>query len=219
MSHKVNPKILRISGIEDWFSRGFYGKNAPRYLEEDLNIRNFIKDNLPKWIMETIEIERRGTSIKLIIKTSRPALIIGRGGEGVEKIRKEIGKIINLGKKDKEEKREIKIEVVAVKDSWASASLASQWIASQIEKRMPFRRVLKMSLGKIMTSKEVKGARVEVAGRLNGITIARTEWLGEGELPRQKIRAIIDYGTCEAQCTYGKIGVKVWIYKGEKFNN
>ncbi len=216
MSHKSHPKILRIKQIENWLSRGFYKKNFPQYLKEDFKIRDFLKKKLPKGTLEEVEIERGATTLKIIIKTARPALVIGRGGEGVEKLKKEIEKI--LGKlKDSTIKRDIKIEIVATKDPWSSAVLVSQWIASQLEKRVRYRRCLKMALSRIMSSKEVKGARVEVSGRLNGVDISRTEWLKEGEMPRQKFRAQIDYGFSLAHCTYGVIGVKVWIYKGEKF--
>jgi len=205
--------------MDDWLTRGFYGKKPAVFLEEDFKIREKLKEILPKGVVESVEIERQGSSVKVIIKTSRPALIIGRRGEEVEKIRKTLEKTLGLeqkGKREKDEKKVIKIEIITIKDPWSSASLSSQWIAGQIEKRVAFRRVLKMALSKIMALKEVEGARVEVAGRLNGNTIARTEWLQEGKLPRQKIKGIIDYGFSEAHCTYGKIGVKVWIYKGEK---
>jgi small subunit ribosomal protein S3 len=218
MSHITHPKILRIKKTEDWASRGFYKKNFPQYLEEDFKIRNFLAKNLPKGTVECIEIERGSTFLKIFIKTARPALIIGRGGEEVKKIKKEIEKIIMslAGGKESIKKQEVKIEILTVKDPWASASLASQWIALQLEKRARFRQVLKMALSKIMFSKEVKGTKVEVAGRLNGVSISRTEWLQQGELPRQTIRAVIDYGASTALCSYGIIGVKVWIYKGER---
>ncbi len=219
MSHKTHPKILRIAETKDWLSRGFYEKSFAKYLEEDFKIRKFLKDKLPKGITDSIEIERERVSLKIIIKTSRPALIIGRGGEGVEKLKGQIKEFIwgGKGEEDIEEKpkNNIKIEILAVKNVWASASLDAQWIVFQIEKRMPYRRVLKMALDKIMVVREIKGARVEVAGRLNGVSIHRTEWLQKGELPRQRIKAIIDYGFAEAHCTYGLIGVKVWLYKGE----
>lgn len=217
MSHKSNPKILKIFGTEDWLSRGYYGKKFPEFLKEDFKIRSFLKKKLPKGIVENIEIERGKTLLKIIIKTARPALIIGRGGEGVDKIKKELDKILRIEEKEKgSQKKDIKIEIIAVKNPWLSASLTCQWMAGQIEKRVPFRKVLKMTLSKLMSIKEIKGARAEVAGRLNGIDISRTEWLQEGRLPRQRIRAIIDYGFCEALCTYGKIGIKVWIYKGDR---
>lgn len=217
MSHKTHPKILKIKRIEDWLSRGFYEKNFPQYLEEDFKIRTFLEERLPRGIIEKIEIEREATLSKIIIKTSRPALIIGRRGEEIEKLKKNLEKILAEKKGKIGPKTELKIEIVEVKNPWSSAILVSQWIASQLEKRVRYRRALKMALRKIMDSKEVEGAKVEVSGRLNGIEIARTEWLQEGKLPRQNLRGVIDYGFSRACCTYGVIGVKVWIYKGEKF--
>ena len=214
MSHRSNPKILKVFRTEDWLSRGFYKDKFPKYLEEDHKIRTYLKKKLPKGIVEVVEIERQGSLLKIIIKTARAALIIGRGGEGVEKLRKDLIKVLDL-KIDKEEKVNIKIEIIGIKNPWVSASLAAQWMAGQLEKRMPYRRVLKMALSKIMTNKEVKGARVEVAGRLNGIDISRKEWLQNGSMPRQKIRGLLDYGFAEAYCSYGVLGIKVYIYKGE----
>ena len=219
MSHKASQKILRIFQNEDWDSRGFYKKNMPHYLEEDFKIRKFLNKKLPKGIIESIEIERDETTVRIIIKTSRPALVIGRGGEGVTKLRNEIEEIIkgiNRKRNYEEERKAIKIEILSVKDPWSSANLTAWWVALQLEKRMPYRRALKMALNKIMVSKEVKGARIRVSGRLNGVDISRKEWLQEGRLPRNRFRANIEYGFAEANCTYGAIGVKVWIYKGEK---
>jgi len=213
MSHKVHPKVYRIKEMKDWFSRGFYGKNFPRYLEEDFKIREFLMEKLKEASIENVEIERSLSAVKIIIKTSRPALVIGRGGEVVEKLKKDLVKKLQI----KEGKREMKIEIQEVKSPWFSANICAQWITQQIKRRVQFRRVMKMALSKIMSQKGVKGARVEVAGRLNGVEIARTEWLKEGQLPRQNLRADIDYGTSLAFCTYGVIGVKVWIYKGERF--
>ena len=221
MSHKTHPKILQLREAKDWLSRGYYEKKFPQYLEEDFRIREFLKKKLPQGALEAIEIEREKTSLKVIIKTARPALVIGRGGAGVEELKKEIEKILaKLKKGEKEEvspKKEIKIEVVEVKNPWTSASLVSQWVATQLEKRVPYRRCLKMALSRVMEQKEVRGAKIMVSGRLNGIEIARTEWLQQGNLPRQTVRSIIDYGFSQAFCTYGVIGVKVWLYKGEKF--
>ncbi len=219
MSHKASQKILRIFENKDWSSRGFYKKNMPRYLEEDFRIRDFIKKALPKGIIENIEIEREETSVRVIIKTSRPALVIGRGGEGVVKLRNKIEEILKKiaeRRGFKEEKKAIKIEILSVKDQWTSASLTAWWVAMQLEKRMPYRRVLKMAIGKVMASKEIKGIRIKVSGRLNGVDIARSEWLQEGRLPRNRFKAGIEYGFAEANCTYGVIGVKVWIYKDKK---
>jgi small subunit ribosomal protein S3 len=213
MSHKVHPKVYRIKEMKDWFSRGFYEKNFSRYLEEDFKIREFLMEKLKEASVENVEIERSLSAVKIIIKTSRPALVIGRGGEVVEKLKKDLVKKLQI----KEGKREMKIEIQEVKNPWFSANICAQWVAQQIKRRVQFRRVMKMVLSKIMFQKGVKGARVEIAGRLNGVEIARTEYLKEGQLPRQNLRADIDYGTSLAFCTYGVIGVKVWIYKGEKF--
>jgi len=211
MAHKVHPKIYRIKETKNWYSRGFYGKKITQYLEEDFKIREFLKKKLPSNTLEITEIERSGNKLNIIINTARPGLIIGRGGEGIEKLKKLLEKELGIKKRE-----ELKIEIREVKNPWTSASLVSQWIASRIEKRIPFRKVLKRALSQILSNREAKGARVQVSGRLDGIEIARTEWLKEGQLPRHTIRADIDYAQAEAICTYGKIGVKVWIYKGER---
>jgi len=214
MAHKVHPKAYRIKRITDWDSRGFYRKPA-EYLEEDFRIRDFLKKKLSRVGIEKIEIERFPNKLNIIISSARPGLIIGRGGEGVEELKRELeNKVI----KKKEKRKELRIEIREIKNPWTSASLSAQWIAQQIEKRVHHRRVLKRALSKITAHKEIQGARIEVSGRLNGVEIARREWLGQGKLPRQTIRADIDYAKAEAHCSYGVIGIKVWIYKGEKFD-
>ena len=211
MSHRVHPKAFRIRGIEDWDSRGFYEKDFALTLKEDLKIREFLQKKIGKLGLEKIELERFPAKINIIILTSRPGFVIGRGGGGVEELKKE------LEEKILKRKGECKIEIREVKSPWTSAPLVSQWMADQIEKRVRYRRVLKGALAKIMAQKGIEGARVEVSGRLNGIEIHRTEWLKKGRLPRQTIRADIDYAQNRAYCTYGIVGIKVWIYKGEKF--
>lgn len=211
MTHKVHPKSFRIKEIEDWSSRGFYERKFTSQLEEDFRLREFLKKKIGKFGVEKIEIERFPGKITVIISSARPGLLIGRGGGTVEEIKKELGnKIVKQG-------QELKIEILEVRNPWTSAALSAQWIADQIGKRVRFRRVLKQSLGKIMAQKGIKGARVEVAGRLDGIEIARDEWLSKGRLPRQTLRADIDYAQDQAYCSYGVIGIKVWIYKGDKF--
>ena len=221
MTHRVHPKIFRIKEITDWDSRGFYRKKLPQYLEEDFKIREFLRKKLGRIGVEKIEIERFPGKINIIISSARPGLIIGRGGGGVEELKRDLDSILKpSAKKDDTHpppRRELKLEIREIKDPWSSASLSAQWIAQQIEKRIPHRRVLKQALDKILAVKKVEGARVEVAGRLRGAEIARREWLKKGRLPRQTIRADIDYSQAKAFCTYGVIGVKVWIYKGEKF--
>jgi len=211
MSHRVHPKAFRIRGIEDWDSRGFYEKDFALTLKEDLKIRGFLQKKIGKLGVAKIEIERFPAKINIIVWTSRPGLVIGRGGGGVEELKKELeGKILKR-------KGECKIEIREVKSPWTSASLVSQWMADQVERRVRYRRVLKGALAKIMAQKGVEGARVGLSGRLNGVEIARREWLKKGRLPRQTIRADIDYAQNRAYCTYGVVGIKVWIYKGEKF--
>jgi len=221
MSHKVHPKAMQIRNIKDWLSRGFYNKNFPSYLEQDYLIRSYLNKKLPPGSVEEIMIERSQTVLKIIITTSRPALIIGRGGKGVEDLKENISKVLVEKQKKSLEKKEIKsdikIEIFEVKNPWVSASLIAQWVQGQIERKFPFRRVLKMAISKIMENKEIKGAKIEISGRLNGVEISRREWLKKGRLPRQSLRSIIDYGFKEAHCSYGLIGIKVWLYKGELF--
>jgi small subunit ribosomal protein S3 len=209
MSHKVNPKIFRIRGLQDWGSRWFSSKNFAQFLEEDFKIRTVLEKKIETLNFEKIEIERFTKTVKVIIFTARPGLVVGRGGEKIKELKKAVEKIVALP--------DVRMEIKEVKNPWASATLSAKLMAQSLEKRMPFRRVMKQGLSKIMSSKEIKGARIELAGRLNGSEIARTEWVGEGRLPRQTIRADIDYGTTTAFCTYGALGLKVWIYKGEKF--
>lgn len=215
MSHKVHPKIFRIRGTEDWDSKGFYKKNFPLYLKEDFEIRRFLNEKLDKMGVEKIEIKRFVEKINIIISSARPGLIIGRGGEGAEKLKKEIKKIIN---KSGSSKRDVAVEIKEIRNPWISAPLSGQWIAQQLERRVPYKRVLKQAIDKIALNKEVEGARVEVSGRLNGAEISRREWVKKGKLPRQTLRADIDYSQSIARCPYGVIGIKVWIYKGEKFD-
>jgi small subunit ribosomal protein S3 len=217
MSHKVHPKSFRIRGTEDWNIRGFYGKKMPQYLEEDFLIKDFLREKLADASVANIEIEHSANKLNIIIETARPGLIIGRGGNGIETLKTEIEKKVAKKRKNNSTKRDIKLEIKEVKNPWISSALVAQMIAQQIEKRMPFRQVLKKTIERSMTNRESKGIRIEVSGRLNGIEIARREWLSQGKMPRNTIRADIDYAQDEAQCTYGKIGIKVWIYKGEKF--
>lgn len=223
MSHKVHPKIFRIKGMDDWLSQGFYGKKPLKNVKEDFIIRSFLTKKLKESSVERVEIERYLNKINIVVYSARPGIIIGRGGEGIEKLRlellKEIFKKNNLTLVEwKDLERKLKIEVKEVSNSWTSSVLIGQWIAQRIEKRMPFRKTIKQALEKVLANKEVKGIKIEVSGRLDGAQIARSEWLERGRLPRQTIRADIDYSLSEARCTYGTIGIKVWIYKGDKFD-
>lgn len=223
MAHKVHPKAYRIKNIEDWASRGFYGKFLPQFLKEDFTIREFLQKRLKDAGIGGITIERFPGKLTIIIEALRPGFIIGRKGEGVEQLRREIEKElegVRRGSADLSQRmkkgEELKIEVKEVRNPWMHSSLVAQWVANQIEKRMPFRRCLKQAITKVSANKGIEGVRIEVAGRLDGIEIARREWLQKGRMPRQTLRADIDYAQAAAYCTYGVIGVKVWIYKGEK---
>jgi small subunit ribosomal protein S3 len=214
MTHQVHPKSFRLRDAADWDSRWFSAKKLPLYLEEDFKIREFLSKKLKEAGVQNIEIERFPGRLNVVINTARPGLIIGRGGKGAEELKSVLDKVLQ---RPKGVKSDMKIEIREIKNPWLSAPLAGQWLAQQIEKRMPHRRAVKQTLDKIMGNKEVKGARVEISGRLGGNEIARREWLKRGRMPRQTLRAIIDYAHTEALCTYGVIGIKVWIYKGERF--
>tara|TARA_Y100000310_G_scaffold33609_1_gene31779 strand:- start:1826 stop:2458 length:633 start_codon:yes stop_codon:yes gene_type:complete len=209
MSHKVHPKIFRIRETKDWASRWVGGKAYAANLEGDFRIREFLQKRLKDASLESVEIERFVGRITIIINSGRPGLIIGRGGSGIELLKKELQKMTN--------EKDIRLEIREIKNPFESATLIAQNIAQQLEKRMPHRRVLKQTMQKIMTNKEILGARVEVSGRLGGADIARREGLKEGRLPLQTQRAKIDYALVEARTTYGTVGVKVWLYKGEEF--
>jgi small subunit ribosomal protein S3 len=222
MAHQVHPKSFRLKEASDWQSRWLSRKKLPQYLEEDFKIREFLKKKLKDCSIENVEIERFPGKVSVILNTARPGLIIGRGGRGVEELKKALERV--LGKpasvrpgRTPADKEELKVEIKEIRNPWLSASLVAQWVAQQIEKRVPHRRILKQAIEKVMFNKESKGVRIEVSGRLNGVEIARREWLKKGRLPRQTLRAVIDYAQAEALCTYGVIGIKVWIYKGERF--
>jgi small subunit ribosomal protein S3 len=211
MTHKVNPVVFRLGINKNWQSNWFDFKNMPKYLEQDLIIRRIIMNEFKKeGIIESIEIDRLANVINIIINTSRSGLIIGRKGTGVESLKKKIEKAL---KQTQGEKQTLKFHIKEVKNFFSFPSLIAQSVALQIEKRTPFRVVLKRTLEKVSMDKNIKGVRIVVAGRLNGIEIARTEWLQYGNLPRQTIRNNIEYAQTEAYCTYGVIGVKVWLYK------
>ena len=211
MAHKVHPKAFRLHLMKDWESQGFYGKKYPQYLKEDEDIRKMLRKDLKEASLERIKIERTGEQVKVTLTTARPGLIIGRGGQKAEELKKKIEQKLK-------EKKRVYLQIEEVREPWASARLTGQWIAQQLEKRVPYRRVMTQAIEKVAAARGVKGVRVQLAGRLNGQEIARQEKLQQGKMPRQTLRAKIDYAQEEAFCTYGVIGIKVWIYKGEEFN-
>jgi small subunit ribosomal protein S3 len=214
MSHRVHPKVFRIRGIEDWQSQWFGKKNYKSNLEQDINIREFLKKELKSAIIDEIIIKRSANSIHIIIKAARPGIIIGRGGAGIQELKK---KVINKVFKGKIKGIDIKIDVEEIRKAETKASIIGQAIAEQLERRMPFRRVIKQTIEKAIQNPEVKGIKIFVSGRLNGSEMARNEHLMKGSLPLQTIRANIDYAQVNAYTIYGVIGIKVWINKGEVF--
>lgn len=214
MGQKVNPRGFRIGITTTWRSRWFGKKDGAKNLRQDVGVRNFIMKKWKQASIADVEIERSENDIKIIILTSRPGVLIGRGGSGIEDINRAIKKEFFMGTKVG-----VKIDIKEVKDFEANASIVAQQVAEQLEKRVAFRRVLKTTLDQTDKNKGVKGIKVEVSGRLGGAEMSRKEWLSKGTIPLQTLRADIDFARATARTTYGAIGVKVWIYKGEVFND
>jgi small subunit ribosomal protein S3 len=214
MGHKVHPKIFRIKNLSDWRSQWFSAKKYRENLETDYRIRDFVKKQLKAAAIDEVVIKKTVNSIQIIIKAARPGIIIGRGGTGIQDLKKEVIKRVFKGKI---KGLDIKIDIEEIRKSETQATVVAKNVAEQLERRMPFRRVLKQTVEKVIQNSDVKGVKVRVSGRLNGSEMARTEWLRKGSLPLQKIRANIDYAQENANTIYGVIGVKVWVYKGEIF--
>ncbi|HFC76685.1 MAG TPA: 30S ribosomal protein S3 [Candidatus Moranbacteria bacterium] len=212
MGQKVNPKGIRLGITTTWRSRWFGGKEYAKNLREDVGIRESIMKQWKKASIADVEIERFDNDIKIIIFTSRPGILIGRGGSGIEDISKFIKKNFFSG-----ERLKINIDIKEVRNFESNASIVAQQVAEQLEKRVPFRRIMKTTLDQAEKNKIVKGAKIEVSGRLGGAEMSRKEWLSRGTIPLQTLRADIDFSRATARTTYGAIGIKVWIYKGEKF--
>jgi small subunit ribosomal protein S3 len=220
MGQKIRPNSLRLGvhkrWLASWFSKQDTVKNL---LEEDVLIRKTIKEKISNAGIDKILIERIGSSCRILIKAARPGLIIGRGGKGIEELTKLLENRLKKLHKERGQSRpfSLSLTIEELRRSEISANVIAQSIAWDLEKRLPFRRTLKKYLDQIMQNKEVKGAKIMLSGRLGGAEIARTEHLERGKLPLQTLRADIDYGATTAFTTYGTIGVKVWIYKGEVF--
>ena len=206
MGQKVNPHGLRVGVIKDWDSRWFVKDEVfGDTLVADYKLRTWLKKKLREAGVPTIEIERDSAKVKVIIHCAKPGMIIGKGGTEIEKLRKEIEAFTGMPSS---------VNVIEVKQPDLNAQLVAERIAAQLEKRIAFRRAMKQAIGRTMKL-GAKGIKVNLSGRLNGAEIARTEHYHDGTIPLQTIRADIEYGFAEADTTYGKIGVKVWIYKGE----
>ncbi len=217
MTHTVHPYAHRLGIIKGWRSRWFstnaeYRKN----LKCDILLREWLAKRMRGMYIADVEIERNDKHFRVIIKTSRPGLIIGRSGEGVTKLKTDIIDFMKNIKADT--KTDIKIEIEEVKNPEASAAIVAQMIAEGLEKRMPFRRVMKSMIEKVMACRDVQGVRIFLSGRLGGAEMARCEDLKRGRIPLQTFRANIDFKRYEAHLPYGNIGIKVWIYTGEVFN-
>ena len=205
MGQKVNPHGLRVGVIKDWDSKWYAEADFADCLVEDYQIRKFLKKKLYNAGVSKIEIERTSDRVKIIISTAKPGMIIGKGGSEIEKVRAELQKMTT---------KKVVVDIKEVKRPDREAQLVAENIAQQLENRISFRRAMKSCMGRAMKS-GAKGIKASCAGRLGGADMARTETYSEGTIPLQTLRADIDYGFAEADTTYGKIGVKVWVYKGE----
>lgn len=205
MGQKVNPHGIRVGVIKDWDSKWYAEKDFSDNLVEDYNIRKFLKKKLYAAGISKIEIERPTDRLRVIVHTAKPGVVIGKGGADIEKLKTEVQKLTN---------KKLSLDIKEVKRPDKDAQLVAENIATQLENRVSFRRAMKSAMSRTMKS-GVKGIKTAVAGRLGGADMARSEFYSEGTIPLQTLRADIDYGFAEADTTYGKLGVKVWIYKGE----
>lgn len=208
MGQKVHPNGLRLGIVETWRSRWFGGNDFSRYIAEDLKIREFVKARLNTAAISKIEIERPAASVNVNIYSAKPGLVIGKGGKDIEELKSQLRNLV---------KRDVGIKLVEIRKADIEAQLVADNIAFQLARRVNFRRALKEAVGRALRS-GAEGIKVSVSGRLNGAEIARTEQYKEGRIPLHTLRADIDYGLSEAKTTYGIIGVKAWVFKGEKFN-
>lgn len=211
MGQKISPISLRVGITKDWASRWFGGRKYKNFLKDDLAIRAFLDKKLKNMGVDRVDIERGTDTFNVVIYTARPGLIIGRGGTGAEELKKEITTLLK-------KRVAARIEIQEIKNPESSARVMAESVVDQIEKRVPYRRIMKQTISKIMSNKEVKGVKINLAGRLDGAEIARAEHMEEGSLPLQTIRANIDYSKLTAHTTFGTVGIKVWIYKGDIFN-
>lgn len=205
MGQKVNPHGLRIGIIKSWDAKWYADKDYAKNLHEDVKIREYIKGKLYTAGVTRVEIERSANRVKAIIHTAKPGMVIGRGGAGIEELKASLKKLAG---------KVVEVNIAEVKQPEIDATLVAENIAAQLEKRISFRRAMKQTVTRTMRM-GAKGIKVMVSGRLGGAEIARSEGYREGSIPLHTLRADIDYGTAEAHTTYGRIGVKVWIYKGE----
>ncbi len=205
MGQKVHPKGFRIGIIRDWDSNWYADRDYSELLHEDFKLRKFIKDRFYAAGISKVEIQRTGNRIRVTIHTAKPGIIIGRGGIEVERLK------VNLAEMTK---KNVNINIQEIRRPELDAQIVAENVAQQLEKRISFRRAMKQTVGRTMRSGGI-GIKIAISGRLGGAEIARTEWYAEGKVPLHTLRADIDYGFAEANTTYGKIGIKVWINRGE----
>ncbi len=217
MTHVAHPYVQRLGIIREWKSRWFAGdpKKYREYIRTDAAVRKYLAKKLRNMFVGGIQIERNDKVFRIVITTSRPGLIIGRSGEGATKLRKEIDLLLRTLKLT--DKPEIKIDIEEIRNPEVNASIVGQMVVEGLEKRMPFRRVMKQTAEKVMANRDVKGIRIMASGRLGGAEMARKEELKKGRIPLQTLRADIDFARETAVLPYGAIGVKVWIYRGDVF--
>ncbi len=218
MSHIVHPYSHRLGIIRDWKSRWFGTRGKyQEFLRGDVMIREYLQKKLRGLHIADIEMERDEKLFRIVIKTSRPGMIIGRSGEGMQQLRNNIIKEMTRLKIDIPE--ELKIDILEVKSPDSNAAIVSQMVAEALEKRLPFRRVMKQTIEKVMAVREVKGVKIVLSGRLGGAEMSRKEEVKRGGVPLQTFRADIDFARERAHLPYGDLGIKVWIYKGEIFSD
>lgn len=218
MTHTVHPYAHRLGILRDWKSRWFGTNQKYRdYLKGDVLIREYLEKKLVGMHVADIHIERTDKMLRIVIQTARPGLIIGRSGEGAEKLKKDLNKMM-LKRGIKKENVELRVDIEEVRSPESNAQLVALMVKDGLEKRMAFRRVLKQMIDKVMANRDVQGVRIRIGGRLNGADMARTEELKKGRIPLQTFRADIDFARVRANIAQGVLGVKVWIYKGEVFD-
>lgn len=212
MGHKINPISIRLKITDSWKSRWFSTSSYAEFLKEDIQIREYLEKHLKRAGLVRIDIERGNAGvITVIIRTTKPGLIIGKGGAGIEELKKKLAQKVKI-------RRELRVNIEEVRDASLQAQAVANGISEQLEKRVAFRRLMKQSLEQIMNA-GAKGVKVAIGGRLNGAEIARTEHLSAGKIPLHTLRANVDFAKSTAYTTYGTIGIKVWIYKGDIFED
>lgn len=219
MTHIVHPYAHRLGILRDWKSRWFTSdpKQYREFIKCDTAVREFLTKRLRGLYVSSVEIERSVGTLRIIIKTSRPGMLIGRSGEGTVKLKNDIQKVV--GKLNLSEMPEIKLDIEEVRSPESNAAIVASMVAEGLEKRMPFRRILKQTAEKVMANRDVQGVAIAVSGRLGGAEMSRREKIKKGRIPLQTFRADIDYAREKAYLPYGVLGIKVWIYRGDVFED